>query len=67
MFFIGFETISSLGIFEKISSIVLAIGINEHYISMSRGVIDIRDVVYFISVITAFLLFTKIVLQSRKW
>ncbi|MCK5822460.1 MAG: gliding motility-associated ABC transporter permease subunit GldF [Bacteroidales bacterium] len=67
MFFIGFETISALSVFESISSIVLALGINEHYISMSRGVIDIRDVIYFISIIIMFLLFTKIVLQSRKW
>ncbi len=67
MFFIGFDTISSLGVFKNISSFILALGINEHYISMSRGVIDTRDVIYFFSVIIAFLLFTKIVLQSRKW
>ncbi|RLD63200.1 MAG: gliding motility-associated ABC transporter permease subunit GldF [Bacteroidetes bacterium] len=67
VFFIGFETISTLSVFQNISSIVLALGINAHYISMSRGVIDIRDVVYFLSIIIIFLLFTKIVLQSRKW
>lgn len=67
LFFIGFDTISSFGLFDSISSVVLALGINEHYISMSRGVIDTRDIIYFISIIIVFLLFTKIVLQSRKW
>lgn len=67
LFFIGFDTISSFGLFKSISSVVLALGINEHYISMSRGVIDTRDIIYFISIIIVFLLFTKIVLQSRKW
>jgi len=43
------------------------LGINEHYRSMSRGVIDSRDVIYFLSVIFLFLLLTKTVLASRKW
>ncbi|KKK89029.1 hypothetical protein LCGC14_2737210, partial [marine sediment metagenome] len=41
--------------------------INEHYRSISRGVIDTRDLIYFLSVISIFLLGTNIVLQSRKW
>ena len=34
---------------------------------MSRGVIDLRDVLYFGGVILIFLLLTKTVIQSRKW
>jgi ABC-2 type transport system permease protein len=66
-FYIGFEFISTLSFFESISHIVINIGINEHYRSMSRGVIDIRDMVYFISIIALFLFSTKTVLESRKW
>jgi ABC-2 type transport system permease protein len=44
-----------------------ALGINYHYTSMSRGVIDSRDLVYFISFATLFILSTKLILQSRKW
>ncbi len=65
--FIGFETMSSLEIFSSIENFVINLGINEHYRSMSRGVVDTRDVVYFLSVIAIFLFGTKTVLESRKW
>jgi ABC-2 type transport system permease protein len=42
-------------------------GINAHYNSISRGVIDSRDVVYFLSVIGVFIYLNKVVLESRKW
>ena len=45
----------------------MSLSVNEHYISMSRGVIDTRDVFYFLSVIGIFILFTKTTLESRKW
>lgn len=63
----GFEFISSLDFFGKVDNIILALGINYHYISMSRGVIDTRDVIYFLSFITIFILMTKTILESRKW
>jgi len=65
--FTGFDSISSLPLFESINQFVATIGINEHYKSMSRGVIDSRDIVYFIGIITVFLFGTKLILQSRKW
>lgn len=43
------------------------LGINYHYRSISRGVVDTRDVVYFVSVIALFLGLTKFVFGSRKW
>ena len=43
------------------------IGMNQHYISISRGVVDTRDVVYFITVIALFLTASKAALESRKW
>lgn len=44
-----------------------AVGIQSHYTSISKGVIDTRDVVYFLSFIGVFLVMTKTVIQSRKW
>jgi ABC-2 type transport system permease protein len=38
-----------------------------HYESISRGVIDTRDVIYFLSVIALFVMLTRLVLQSAKW
>lgn len=65
--YIGFETFSLFEGFSKAESFVSSLGINEHYKSMSRGVIDIRDVSYFIITIVIFLESTRLVLQSAKW
>jgi ABC-2 type transport system permease protein len=65
--FFGFGEIGSLSFFGYFGNSIINLGINEHYVSMSRGVIDTRDVVYFICFVFIFLLFTKTVLQTRKW
>jgi ABC-2 type transport system permease protein len=44
-----------------------SLSIHEHYSSMSRGVIDTRDVVYFVCLSAIFVLATRTALQSRKW
>ncbi|MCH7534312.1 MAG: gliding motility-associated ABC transporter permease subunit GldF [Bacteroidetes bacterium] len=63
----GFDFVSSMEFFGKVDDIILLLGIQEHYASMSRGVIDTRDAIYFISIIAIFILLTKTVLGSRKW
>ncbi|MDK2979139.1 MAG: gliding motility-associated transport system permease protein [Bacteroidales bacterium] len=65
--YIGFDFISELSFFKSFEALIINLGINEHYKSMSRGVIDSRDIIYFVSVIAFFLLITKTILQSRKW
>ena len=65
--YVGFESVSALELFGKADRLIMLLGINEHYISMSRGVIDTRDVLYFLSLISLFILFTKTILESRKW
>jgi len=67
IFYIGFDYIASLDIFGSFSNVIIKFGINEHYRSVSRGVIDTRDIFYYLSVIFIFLLLTKIALQSRNW
>jgi ABC-2 type transport system permease protein len=60
-FIYGFEILGSMGYFIK------TLGIEYHYTSISRGVIDTRDIIYFASIILIFLIATRIVLLSRKW
>jgi ABC-2 type transport system permease protein len=67
LFYLGFSFISSIAISGEWVSAIEKFGIDYHYQSVSRGVIDSRDVIYFLSVIFLFLLLTKISLQSRKW
>jgi ABC-2 type transport system permease protein len=65
--YIGFEFVYTFILSGKAGLIVESLGLNAHYASMSRGVIDTRDLIYFISVSSLFILFTKISLASRKW
>ncbi len=68
IFYMGFEYISRLPIFfGGLDNLLQMLGINFHYNSISRGVVDSRDILYFLSLIAAFLLMTKTVLESRKW
>lgn len=65
--YLGFDLIASFDVFGALEGPVKAIGIQAHYMSMSRGVIDLRDVLYYLGTITIFLLLTRTALQSRKW
>ena len=67
LFFIGLDSIASLYIFKGVQHIIVSVGINEHYQSLSRGVVDSRDIVYFVGLAAFFILATRMVLQSRKW
>ena len=50
-----------------LGNFISQLGISAHYSSMSRGVIDTRDVLYFVSVSTVFLLMSRVSIESRKW
>jgi ABC-2 type transport system permease protein len=66
-FYSAFIQISQFGFWGNSASIVEWIGISYHYDSISRGVIDTRDVIYFGSFSAIFLGFTKVLVSSRKW
>ncbi|MFT3885430.1 MAG: gliding motility-associated ABC transporter permease subunit GldF [Flavobacteriales bacterium] len=65
--FIGFDLVADFSLFGTLEGPIKAIGIQQHYQSMSRGVIDLRDAFYFLGMISIFLLLTRTVVQSRKW
>lgn len=65
--FAGFDSFAYLPGLKKIDEIVIGLGINEHYKSMSRGVMDIRDVTFFVSVVVIFNEATRLRMLSRKW
>ena len=65
--YIGFDFIYSLDLFGKIDLFIKSIGMNAHYISLSRGVVDTRDIIYFVSIIVLFILLSKISVEKRKW
>ena len=65
--YIGFEGIYQMGILGKADLFVKSLGMRHHYESISRGVIDSRDLLYYLSVIAITIMATRMVLQSRKW
>ncbi len=64
--FVGFQSLGSFELLGSLDRFVIGLGIQEHYTAMSLGNIDSRDVVYFLALITIFVLLTKTVLNSRK-
>lgn len=62
----GFEAISKLPVFRAGADYYIEmLGINFHYRSISRGVIDSRDLIYFAGVIILFLYITQKNLEKR--
>ena len=67
LFYLGFDFLSTIFNSWEIVYATEKLGIEYHYQSISRGVVDSRDLVYFFAVIFIFLYSTRYVLISRKW
>lgn len=68
LLYIGFDSLSKLPIFTGgIDYYLGMIGMSFHYNSISRGLIDSRDIIYFISVIILFIALTRLSLNRRTW
>lgn len=62
----GFDAISKLPVFNAgMDYYIEMLGINFHYRSISRGVVDTRDVIYFLGIIFLFLYITQRNLNKR--
>lgn len=64
VFYFGFEALSQ--IIPAYSDLISAFGMEYHFRSMSRGVLDTRDILYFISVAFLFLMATTLRLKNIK-
>jgi ABC-2 type transport system permease protein len=62
----GFEFIAGTSLPIALQNILLNAGINEHYLSISRGVVDSRDLTYFLLATYLFLLLTRYNLRKSK-
>ena len=68
--FISYDGIDALASMDSLGSLghsIERLGVVYHYNALSRGLMDSRDVLYFISVTIAALLVTKLIIGSRKW
>jgi ABC-2 type transport system permease protein len=63
----GFSSLATIDVLSSSGYVVQQLGILYHYNALSKGLIDSRNVIYFLSVIVLMLMLTKLVLSSRKW
>ena len=64
LIYFGFEGL--VGLMSGSGNIIEYLGIKAHYNSMSRGVLDTRDIIYFLSVSLVFIEFTILKLKSGR-
>lgn len=65
--FTGFESIATLNVWSANALFIKQLGILYHYDALSKGLIDSRDVVYFLSIGAFMLVVSKTVLSARSW
>ncbi len=63
-FYFGFESLAQ--IIPNVQNQISSLGMQNHFKSIGRGVIDTRDVIYFVSITVLFLSFTVYNLKSIK-
>ena len=66
-FYNGFDALATFSFPVGVQNFLGSLGISVHYSSMSRGVIDTRDVIYFLSLSCLFIFLTKFNIERRKW
>lgn len=63
----GFESLALLNVWSAQTLVIKQLGLLYHYDSLSKGLIDSRNLVYLLSVIALMLLFTRLNLGARAW
>ncbi|UMB60690.1 gliding motility-associated ABC transporter permease subunit GldF [Lutibacter sp. A80] len=64
--FYGFEALASYQLFGNSDYLIEKIGMNSHYTSIGKGVLDTQDLLYFISVTAFFLYLTKLRIHNEE-
>jgi ABC-2 type transport system permease protein len=65
--FLGFDSVSTLNLWASEALFIKQLGILYHYDSMRKGLLDTRDIIYFLSIVFLTLSITKVILGSRQW
>jgi len=64
--FYGFEALANYNLLGNLDYAIQNFGMSEHFNSISKGVIDTRDLIYFLSVTFIFLVLTHFRIQHEK-
>ncbi|MDW3210062.1 MAG: gliding motility-associated ABC transporter permease subunit GldF [Reichenbachiella sp.] len=63
----GLSSLATIDVWGSASLLLQEMSLVFHYESLSRGLIDVADMVYFISVIALMVFFTQLKLDAKKW
>ena len=63
----GFQSLGTFNLFRSLDRFIIRLGMEDHYSGMSIGLIDSRDVLYFVGVSAFFIVLTRLRLQARNW
>ena len=66
IFYFGFELLSKIPILQPINFLLQEMGISYHYNIMSKGLLKLSDIVYFISVSLIFIKLSELVIVNKK-
>jgi len=62
----GFSSLANISIWSNYSFIISQLSLDFHYNALSKGLIDSRNVIYFLSYIILFLYLTKVTLENLR-
>ena len=66
LFYFGFDVLSELSFFQNSEIIIQQIGISFHYEMMSKGLVKLSDIIYFVSFTILFIKLTELVITESK-
>ncbi|MGE5428975.1 MAG: gliding motility-associated ABC transporter substrate-binding protein GldG [Methylococcaceae bacterium] len=64
--YLGFDMVGAMQLPSALQQAITSFGINEHYKSISRGVVDSRDMIYFLTTILLFLFITSRIIHFHR-
>jgi len=67
VFYLGLDFVASSGVPYIFEQLLSWFSINNHYLSISRGVVDLRDIIYFAGMTLFFLVVTASVIRTGNW
>ena len=62
----GFDVLSNISFLQNWDFFISNLGITKHYGRMSKGVLDSRDIMYFLSVCFLFLMLCRTIIQQKR-
>ena len=66
LFYFGFDVLSELPFLQNFDLIIQQIGISFHYEMMSKGLVKLSDIIYFVLFTILFIKLTELVITERK-